>query len=104
MTDRESLLAVLEEAASELPDVRATPSVEGGMVWARADIPFASLVGASVELRIGATIAAAALRTPDVTSSGRGPDWVSFAPRDLEGHAVDRLQAWFAAAHRRALG
>lgn len=96
------LLAALEWAVAELPDVRATATAEGGSLWARAGLPFAFLVDASVELRVGATIAAAALRTPDVTTSSRGPDWVTFAPLDLDGHALDRLGAWFAAAYRRA--
>jgi hypothetical protein len=27
---------------------------------------------------------------------------VAFEPADLDDHALDRLEAWFAAAHRRA--
>jgi hypothetical protein len=104
VTGRDQLLAALEAAAAELPDIRATATAEGGSVWARARMPFAFRVGASVELRIGDTIAAAALRTPDVTTSARGSDWVAFAPPELDGHALDRLGAWFAAAHRRAVG
>jgi len=103
VTDRSELAAALETVAATLPDIRTT-SDDRALTWSRAGAPFAVLDDAAVQLRIGTTIAAAALRTPDVATSARGSDWVAFAPRDLDGHALDRLGAWFAAAHRRAGG
>jgi hypothetical protein len=47
-------------------------------------------------------VAAAAQRTPDTSSSTRGPDWVRFSPTDVDGHAVDRAVAWLGSAARRA--
>ncbi|MBI3751644.1 MAG: hypothetical protein HY263_08335 [Chloroflexi bacterium] len=55
-----------------------------------------------MELRLDPAIARAATRTPDTAPSDRGPEWVRFAPRELDDHAVDRLEAWFAFARRRA--
>ncbi|MEW5991097.1 MAG: hypothetical protein AB1736_07085 [Chloroflexota bacterium] len=103
MTDRAALLAAAAAVIAELPDVVAGPA-DGGTAWSRSGTRFAVLAGASVDIRIGATIAAAALRTPDVAASARGSDWVAFAPRELDGHALDRLGAWLVAAHRRAVG
>jgi hypothetical protein len=104
VTDPAALLAMLEAAAADLPDATRAADADGSTSWERAGASFAVLHGATVELKIGATIAAAAVRTQDVTASPRGPDWVAFAPADLDDHALDRLGAWFAAAHRRAVG
>ena len=57
-----------------------------------------------IELRLEPAIAAAAARTPDAAPSPRGPEWVRFNPRELDGHATDRLTAWFDLAYRRAAG
>ncbi|MCI0582068.1 MAG: hypothetical protein L0227_04090 [Chloroflexi bacterium] len=103
MTDRTELLAALETVSSAFTDVR-TATAGGERTWTRAGAAIAILGGDGVELRIGAAIAAAAVRTPDVSTSARGADWVVFAPGELDGHALDRLGAWFAAAHRRAAG
>ena len=102
MTDGGALLATLEAAAAELPDAASGAGDGGTMDWARAGVRFAILRGTIVDLRVGALIGEAAVRTPDTTSSNLGPDWVSFAPPELDDHALDRLGAWFAAAHRRA--
>ncbi len=52
----------------------------------------------ALEVRLRPAIAAAALRTPDVTPSPRGPGWVRFTPVDLDGHARDRALAWLESA------
>jgi hypothetical protein len=64
--------------------------------------PFAVLRRDHLEVALDPAVAAAAQRTPDVTSSPRGPGWVRFRPRVLDGHAVDRAQAWLRSAHRGA--
>jgi hypothetical protein len=63
---------------------------------------FAVLRPGAIEVRLDAAIAAAATRTPDVAPSPRGKDWVRFSPRELDGHAIDRLTAWLELAYRRA--
>ena len=102
MTDSSEVLAALDVAASELEGVAVEMEAGGERTWSRDGIAFAILNGVRVDLRIGATIGDAAVRTPDTTPCERGPDWVAFAPPILDDHARDRLVAWFAAAHRRA--
>ncbi len=104
MTDPGALLAALHAAAADLPDTDSTTAADGMTVWVRAGTRFVALRRDTVELRVGPAIAAAAMRTPDTTGSNQGPDWIDFAPPILDGHALDRLDAWFAAAHRRAAG
>ena len=103
MTDPSEFLVALNSAAAELADVAVEMDREGRRTWSRDGIEFAVLDGARAELRVGATIGTAAVRTPDTVGSGRGGDWVAFTPPVLDDHARDRLVAWFAAAHRRAL-
>ncbi len=60
--------------------------------------------GSAAEFRLDPSVASAATRTPDASSSERGPDWVRFAPAALDQHAVDRAVAWLGSAARRAGG
>lgn len=71
--------------------------------WTTGDVPVAILGPAGVELRLDSRVAAAAARTPDTAPSPRGPEWVRFNPQRIDPHAVDRLEAWFGLAVRRAL-
>ena len=103
MTDSSELLVALDAAAAEVEDVAVEMETGDERTWSRDGIDFAVLDGANVDLRIGTTIADAAVRTPDTRPSDRGADWVSFTPAVLDDHARDRLAAWFAAAHRRAV-
>lgn len=96
--------------AGRLPD--ATASSESGApgagppvritTWSRAGVAFAVLRPGAIEVRLDEAIATAAVRTPDVAPSPRGREWVRFSPRTLDGHAIDRLNAWFDLAYRRA--
>lgn len=70
--------------------------------WIRGDQTFVTLADGVAEFRLDAPIAAAARRTPDTAASSRGPEWVRFEPRTLDGMAIDRATAWFEAAFRRA--
>jgi hypothetical protein len=101
MSPKPTLGSVLEAAGEAFPDVRAA-TAGPTTSWARGHQVFAVFDGSGVELRLDIPIAAAALKTPDTTVSTRGPDWVSFAPKTLDGHAIDRLTAWFALGYRRA--
>jgi len=105
VTDEEpsglSMEDVLSAAAEDLADVRRTEDGEV-VIWLVGDVPFAALTGARAEFRLDPRVAGAALRTPDTTPSERGADWVAFAPEVLDDGAVDRAEAWFLSAHRRA--
>jgi hypothetical protein len=87
------------ELAADLPDARSTTD-GAATTWSRAGRPFAALGPDGIELRLDPAIAVAAIRTPDTGPSPRGPEWVGFNPRELDGHAVDRLTAWFELAYR----
>jgi len=94
---------VLADATRDLEAAETSRSPDGGLNWSRGGRLFAALSadGASAEFGLDPAVAAAAIRTPDVTPSGRGPGWVSFRPVDLDDHAADRAIAWLASAHRR---
>ena len=94
---------VLSAAAEGLGDVVAGAATDG-MTWTRYGAPFAWLGGTRAEFRLDPLVARAALRTPDTTASARGPDWVAFAPGIVDEGAVDRAEAWFLSAYRRAVG
>jgi hypothetical protein len=96
-----TLAEVLAEAAAGLPGVAAGTS--GPIAtWAAGPSVFATLDGELAEFRLDPMVAAAALRTPDTGPSARGTDWIAFAPSVLDDHAIDRAEAWFLSAHRRA--
>jgi hypothetical protein len=103
MTDSPTggLDALLEVAAADLASVERR---EGNAVveWSTGGIVFAAVNGARAEFRLAPAVVAAALRTPDTGRSERGADWVAFAPSELDGHAIDRAEAWLASAWRRA--
>jgi hypothetical protein len=106
MTDDEAasdltLRDVLDAAAEDLGDLRH--GGEGANVsWAVGDTVFVALNAGRAEFRLDQLVARAALRTPDTAPSTRGPDWVTFAPETLDDGAIDRAEAWFLSAHRRA--
>ncbi|MBI2776542.1 MAG: hypothetical protein HYX57_04640 [Chloroflexi bacterium] len=100
-TDPDALLEAVETMIAGL-DGTASSEVAGGMEWHRDGRPFATLDGSRVVVRVGAAIAAAAIRTPDTMPGDPGPDWVAFEPAALDEHALDRLEAWLTAAWRRA--
>jgi hypothetical protein len=94
---------VLGAAADEAGGVVAK-AAEGATTFAAGAPPavFAALSGDRAEFRLDPLVARAALRTPDTSPSTRGPEWVAFAPAVLDDGAVDRAEAWFLSAHRRA--
>ena len=96
-----ALPAIVAEVIVDLPDSRSQ-STDGVVTWTRADTPFAALGPSGIEIRLDRPIAAAASQTPDTAPSPRGPDWIRFNPRELDGHAIDRLRAWLELAYRRA--
>jgi hypothetical protein len=92
---------IMAAAAEDLPAV--TSEKDGPTTtWSTAGRAFAVLDGGAAELRLDPLVAPAALRTPDATPSARGSGWVRFAPAAIDDAAVDRAEAWFLSAHRRA--
>jgi len=91
-------------AAAGLAGCAVGKAPDGTVTWKRKERPFATVSadGAVAEFALDPAVAAAAIRTPDVARSGRGAGWVTFAPAELDPHAVDRALAWFASAHRLA--
>lgn len=97
-----TLADVLAAAAEGLPGVTARPD-EDGIAWAAGPSVFAILAGGRAEFRLDPVVVRAALRTPDTAASPRGADWLVFRPAVLDDHGVDRAEAWFLSAHRRAV-
>jgi hypothetical protein len=95
-----TLLDVLTSAAEGLSGVEVGAGGDA-LRWSGGDVLFATLEGDRAEFRLDPLVARAALRTPDTSASTRGPEWVAFAPSDLDDGAVDRAEAWFLSAHRR---
>jgi hypothetical protein len=98
-----SLAAFAAEVIDELGGTEGALT-DGLMAWSIAGQPFAALGPLGIEIRLDPAIAAAAARTPDTGPSPRGPEWVRFNPREMDGHAADRVRAWLELAHRRAAG
>jgi hypothetical protein len=95
----QSLGDLLAELLDETPDLEVSASRE----YSHDGKAFAHRTGEeTIDLRLGAEIADAALRTPDTHPSSRGADWISFTPQTWDSMAVDRLRAWFRVAWRLA--
>jgi hypothetical protein len=92
---------VLSAAAEDLVGIRRTEAAPA-VTWSVGEAPFAVLIDGRAEFRLDPLVARAALRTPDTAPSSRGPDWVAFSPEALDEPAVDRAEAWFLSAYRRA--
>ena len=94
-----SLGDVLAELLDETEDVHVLANRE----YARDGVAFAWRSAEEViELRLGADIAEAAMRTPNAGPSPRGADWIRFSPPTWDKGATDRLDAWFRVAWRLA--
>ncbi|MFI5262276.1 MAG: hypothetical protein ACHQZR_06970 [Candidatus Limnocylindrales bacterium] len=98
-----SLASLADERSGSDPQALERHDLGGIVEYRRHGQPFAAASDASAEVRLRPDIAAAALRTPDVQPSDRGPEWVSFSPGSLDRYALDRLTAWFDFAWRHAV-
>jgi hypothetical protein len=96
-----TLLEVLVAAGEGLPGILAAGDANRWS-WDSGGVVFARLDGDRAEFRLDPMVSRAALRTPDTSPSTRGEDWVAFAPADVDDAAVDRAEAWFLSAYRRA--
>ena len=98
MSPPELAALVLEQAA--LLEGAEETVIDGGLELRLDGEPFAAVRGGAVDLRLRPEVGAAALRTPDVVDSPRGPGWVRFEPPVLDGFARDRAAAWLESAWR----
>ncbi len=89
----------LAEVADEIDGVEDREA-GGAVEYMLHGVVFAVVRGDAVELRLKPDIADAALGTPDVRRSSRGPGWVELAPRTVDAFAVDRAESWFESAAR----
>jgi hypothetical protein len=93
----------LGDLLAELLDETADVSLSATREYAHDGVAFAHRTGEeTIDLKLGAEIGEAALRTPDTHPSGRGPDWISFTPKAWDDMAADRLRAWFRVAWKLA--
>jgi hypothetical protein len=100
-TDEEGLDRSLEDVLTAAAEDLEGVSLHDGE-WTVAGRTFAAVAAGVAEFHLDPLVARAALRTPDTAASNRGPDWVAFAPGELDDAAIDRAEAWFLSAHRRA--
>ena len=99
----QDMVQLLEETADLDDPVEVALATEGAS-YLLAGRAFAWARGLAFEANVGQDIAAAALRTPDVTPSPRGPGWIRLTPMVIDDHAADRVVAWFEMARRIAVG
>jgi hypothetical protein len=99
----QAMAALLEMTVDLEPPVAVT--VEGASsAYALGGRTFAVASGRAFEADLGPEVAAAAMRTPDVRTSSRGPGWIRLDPPLIDDHAADRVIAWFELARRIAAG
>ncbi len=94
------LAGLCAELADELDEVSSSADGDA-IVYERGGAAFARVTPSTLEVRLPADIAEAALRTTD-TTSGRETGWIRFQPVDHERHVTDRAAAWFQTAWRHA--
>ncbi len=102
--DPTDLLGALDAVAAGLDPVTRRPTPEGGVEYLRGDRPFAAVVAGAASFLLAPAVSVAALLTADVTTSLRGPGWVTLRPAVLDGPAIDRASAWFESAWRHSAG
>jgi hypothetical protein len=99
----ESLAELSAALAEELGGVTADRT--GGRIeYRRGPRGFMVIDGPAVEVRLYPEVAEAVRRTPHVTASSRGPDWIRFEPPAIDRSVLDRADAWFRSAWRAAEG
>lgn len=91
----------LDEMAAELDGIERLAEADA-VSYRAGGVTFAVLEGPRASFRLKGDIAQAALRTPGVRPSGRGPGWVELEPERIDLFALDRAVAWFESAARYA--
>jgi len=95
------LADLLADRAEALDEVIVRPADGTWEVTARGTL-VAVIAPGTLEVHLRPSVAAAALRTPDVEASPRGRGWVRFAPAQADEFARDRAFAWLESAVRLA--
>jgi hypothetical protein len=98
-----SALDAVDRLADELDEIETAP-VDGGVAYVRGGFVFAVREGSRLSFRLLPEVVEAALRTPDTSTSQRGPDWVALNPVAQDPFVLDRALAWFESAWRLAGG
>ena len=93
--------ARLDEAAARIDGVRRRSTPEG-VRYERDGVEFATVAADQVAFRLLPDIARVALRTPDVTPSVRGQEWIVLSPDRMDVFTYDRAVSWFESAARHA--
>lgn len=96
------LRSLADELTTADPQDLEQHEVGDSVEYRRKGRPFTVASATAAEFRLRPDVASAALRTPDVRASDRGPEWVRFSPPALDRFALDRLTAWFDFAWRHA--
>ncbi len=95
------LAGLCAQLADELDEV--VSSADGdAMTYSRGGAAFARVSASTLEVRLPADIAEAALNTPDTILDPDDRGWVRFTPKTGERHVTDRVAAWFQTAWRHA--
>ncbi len=90
-----SLESLLDELALASPGVERRAGA-GGVEFATRGIAFAAVEAeGGIAFRLRGAVARAALRTPGVVASRRGPDWIVLGPATADRYTRDRATAWF---------
>jgi hypothetical protein len=97
-------MPILLAETADLADPVEVAAGADGTSYRLGGRTFAWARGRAFEVQLGPEVASAALRTPDVTPSGRGTGWIRLAPAIIDDHAADRVVAWFELARRIAAG
>jgi hypothetical protein len=96
-------LDAVDRLSDELDEIEPA-AVDGGTAYVRHGLVFAVREGSTLSFRLLPEVVAAALRTPDTSSSPRGTDWISLNAAAQDPFVLDRALAWFESAWRLAGG
>jgi hypothetical protein len=95
------LAELFSELAGDLDELEVAEGPDG-VEYRRRGRAFSAVDARGAEFRLRPEVTQAVLRTPAVARSGRGGDWVRFAPESVDRFALDRAEAWFLSAWRLA--
>jgi hypothetical protein len=94
------LAGLLDQVAAALGAERI--ATDGSVEYRRGATVLAVDGPDGTDFQLRPDLAAAALRTPSVSASRRGPAWVRFSPTGVDETVRDRAGSWLEFAWRRA--
>jgi len=95
----DELATRIEAIAAAIPGIERH-AVPEGTRYLLGGVEFAAISSGLASFRLRQDVAVAALKTPGVAASGRGPGWVELVARHLDQFTLDRATSWFGAAAR----